>query len=66
MDNLIIILIIVIYGVYKIVGRVFEYKEMMEEDCSDLYDLINRLLNENRELYEKLLYEKEKRNEDRV
>lgn len=56
MDNLIIILIIVIYGVYKIVNRICEHKEMMEEDDdSDIYFIIDKLIDENRELMERLL-----------
>lgn len=65
MDNLIIILIIVIYGVYKIVNRICENKELLESDDSDIYFIIDKLVDENRELMERLL-EKEVGNEDRV
>lgn len=65
MDRLIIILIIVIYGVYKIVNRVCEHKELLKSDDSDIYDIINKLVDENRELMERLL-EKEVEDEDRV
>ena len=65
MDNLIIILIIVIYGIYKIVNRICENKELLESDDSDIYIIIDKLIDENRELMERLL-EKEVENEDRV
>lgn len=65
MDNLIIILIIVIYGVYKIVNRICENKELLESDDSDIYFIIDKLVDENRELMERLLKE-EVGNEDRV
>lgn len=65
MDNLIIILIIVIYGVYKIVNRICENKELLESDDSDIYIIIDKLVDENRELMERLL-EKEVEDEDRV
>ena len=65
MDNLIIILIIVIYGVYKIVNRICENKELLESDDSDIYFIIDKLVDENRELMERLL-EKEVEDEDRV
>lgn len=55
MDNLIIILIIVIYGLYKIVNRICENKELMESDDSDIYFIIDKLVDENRELMERLL-----------
>lgn len=62
MDRLIIILIIVIYGVYKIVNRICEHKELLKSDDSDIYDIINKLVDENRELMERLL-EKEVKSE---
>lgn len=65
MDNLIIILIIVIYGVYKIVNRICENKELLESDDSDIYFIIDKLVDENRELMERLL-EKEVEDEDKV
>lgn len=65
MDNIIIILIIVIYGVYKIVNRICENKELLESDDSDIYFIIDKLVDENRELMERLL-EKEVEDEDRV
>lgn len=65
MDNLIIILIIVIYGIYKIVNRICENKELLESDDSDIYFIIDKLVDENRELMERLL-EKEVEDEDRV
>lgn len=65
MDNLIIILIIVIYGVYKIVNRICENKELLESDDNDIYIIIDKLVDENRELMERLL-EKEVEDEDRV
>ncbi len=65
MDNLIIILIIVIYGLYKIVNRICENKELLESDDSDIYFIIDKLVDENRELMERLL-EKEVEDEDRV
>lgn len=65
MDNLIIILIIVIYGVYKIVNRICENKELLESDDRDIYIIIDKLVDENRELMERLL-EKEVEDEDRV
>ena len=66
MDNLIIILIIIIFGIYKIVNRICEHKEMMEEDDdSNIYVIIDKLIDENRELMERLL-EKEVEDEDRV
>ena len=65
MDNLIIILIIVIYGLYKIVNRICENKELLESNDSDIYNVINNLVDENRELMERLL-EKEVEDEDRV
>lgn len=55
MDNLIIILIIVIYGIYKIVNRICENKELLESDDSDIYFIIDKLVDENRELMERLL-----------
>lgn len=65
MDNLIIILIIVIYGLYKIVNRICENKELLESNDSDIYFIIDKLVDENRELMERLL-EKEVEDEDRV
>lgn len=65
MDNLIIILIIVIYGLYKIVNRICENKELLESDDSDIYFIIDKLVDENRELMERLL-EKEVEDEERV
>lgn len=55
MDNLIIILIIVIYAIYKIVNRICENKELLESDDSDIYFIIDKLVDENRELMERLL-----------
>ena len=55
MDRLIIILIIVIYGVYKVVNRICEHKELLKSDNSDIYNVINNLVDENRELMERLL-----------
>lgn len=65
MDNLIIILIIVIYGLYKIVNRICDNKELLESNDSDIYFIIDKLVDENRELMERLL-EKEVEDEDRV
>lgn len=65
MDRLIIILIIVIYGLYKIVNRICENKELLESDDSDIYFIIDKLVDENRELMERLL-EKEVEDEDRM
>lgn len=55
MDNLIIILIIVIYGLYKIVNRICENKKLLESNDSDIYFIIDKLVDENRELMERLL-----------
>ena len=63
MDNLIIILIIVIYGIYKIVNRICENKELLESDDSDIYFIIDKLVDENRELMERLLEKEVKRYE---
>lgn len=65
MDRLIIVIIIVIYGIYKIVNRICENKELLESDDSDIYFIIDKLVDENRELMERLL-EKEVEDEDRV
>ena len=62
MDRLIIVIIIVIYGLYKVVNRICEHKELLK---SDIYNVINNLVDENRELMERLL-EKEVEDEDRV
>ena len=48
MDNLIIILIIVIYRIYKIVNRICGNKELLESDDSDIYFIIDKLVDENR------------------
>ena len=65
MDNLIIILIIIIYGLYKIVNRICENKELIENDENDIYVIMNKLIDENKELMERLL-EKEVKNEYRM
>ena len=62
MDNLIIILIIVIYGVYKIVNRICENKELLESDDSDIYNILGKVIDENRELWQRLLRKEEGEN----
>lgn len=55
MNTFVIIVIIVIYGIYKIVNRICENKELLESDDSDIYSIIDKLVDENRELMERLL-----------
>lgn len=65
MDNLIIIFIIGVYGAYKVLDRAYEHKELLENEDDNAYAIIDKLIDENRELMERLL-EKEVEDEDRV
>ena len=55
MNTFVIIVIIVIYGIYKIVNRICENKELLESDDSDIYNILDKVIDENRELWERLL-----------
>lgn len=52
MDNIILILIITVYAIYKIVDRVCETIEMQRD--SEEYKTIDKLLDENIRLQEEL------------
>lgn len=62
MNTFVIIVIIGIYGIYKIVDRTLEHKELLEEADSDIYNILGKVIDENRELWERLLEKEEVEN----